>query len=330
VALATGDEAAVSFALLPVRTVRVSGVVIDSTGSPLSNGAVTLASDTDANEGLPLANGARVRPDGSFTITNVTPGSYTLFATAALRRIVVNGNSAGNAANEVAYVPLVVGQDDVNGLSVTTTQGATVSGTIVAERGTGTLQPNGIVVQAQPLRSGPGLNGRSAPAAASGAFSLTGLVGAQAIRVERLPQDWMVKSIEVNGVDVTNAAVEFRGTERVTDARVTLTNRITEVNGTVSARQQAANGYNVIIFPEDTAKWAFPSRYLRTTRTDAKGSFSIRALPPDEHYLAVAVDYIEEGEPSDPSFLQRIKASATPFSIDEGETKTIELKVTTR
>ena len=324
VTLGQGEEVGnVSFALLPVRTVRVSGVVLDSAGAPLTNGFITLAGDGDANEGLPLANAARVREDGAFTITNVTPGSYTLFATAGPRR-----DPGGEA--EVAYMPLVVGQDDMTGVAVTTTRGGTVAGTIVAERGTGPLQPNGIVVQAQPLRPGPGLNGRSAQANAAGAFSLTGLVGPEAIRVDRLPPDWMVKSIEINSTDVTNSPLEFRGNERVTDARITLTNRITEVNGTVAVRQQSSTGYNVVVFPEDPAKWTFPSRYLRTVRTDAQGTFKIRALPPDERYLAIAIDYVEDGEPSDPVFLERMKMSATSFSLGDGDTKTLELKLVTR
>jgi hypothetical protein len=327
VMVGTGEELpGINFALLPVRTVRISGVVIDSSGMPLNNGVITLNNDSDF-EGGPFANAGRIRPDGGFTISNVTPGSYTLLATAGPRR--ENNNANAQTEPEVAYVPITIGQEDINGLAVTTTRGGSVAGTIVAERGTGTLQPNSIVVRAQPFRAGPGLNGRNAQANASGAFSLTGLVGPEVISVERVPTDWMVKSIEISGTDVTDRALEFRGNERVTDARITLTNRMTEVNGTVAARQQSTNGYSIVIFPEDPAKWTFPSRYLRSTRTDEQGAFKIRALPP-ERYLALAVDYVEDGEASDPQFLERMKTSATPFTLREGDTKTVELKLLTR
>jgi hypothetical protein len=327
VTVGTGEELpGINFALLPVRTVRVSGVVIDSSGMPLANGVITLNSDSDF-EGGPFANAGRIRPDGGFTIGNVTPGSYTLMATAGPRR----PNNTPNAAAdpEVAYLPITIGQEDLSGLAVTTTRGGSVAGTIVAERGTGTLQPNGIVVRVQPLRASPSINGRTAPANASGAFSLTGLVGPEVITVDRVPQDWMVKSIEISGTDVIDRTLEFRGNERVTDARITLTNRITEVSGTVSARQQSTNGYNIVIFPEDPAKWTFPSRYLRSTRTDAQGSFKVRGLPP-ERYLALAVDYVEDGEANDPEFLERIKMSATPVALREGDSKIVELKLVTR
>ena len=325
VTVGTGEElAGINFALLPVRSVRVSGIVVDSAGMPLTNGVISLANEVDG-EGEQFGAG-RIRPDGAFTITNVSPGSYALIATAGGRRE-INANAATEP--EVAYLPLTVGQDDITGLTVTTSRGGAVAGTIVAERGTGTLQANGIVVQAQSLRPAPGLGGRNAQANASGAFSLNGLVGPQVIRVDRVPQDWMVKSIEISGTDVTDRPLEFRGNERVTDARITLTNRITEINGMVAARQQSSNGYNVVIFAEDPAKWTFPSRYLRSTRSDAQGTFKIRGLPP-ERYLAVAVDYVEDGEPNDPEFLDRMKMSATPFTLREGGTQTIELKLITR
>jgi hypothetical protein len=175
VMVGTGEELpGINFALLPVRTVRISGVLIDSSGMPLANGVVTLNGDTAFGEGG-FANAGRVRGDGGFTIPNVTPGSYTVIATAGPRR--ENNAANAQAEPEVAYLPITIGQDDITGLTVTTTRGGSVAGTIVAERGTGTVQTNGIVVRVQPLRAAPGVNGRNAQANASGAFSLTGLVG---------------------------------------------------------------------------------------------------------------------------------------------------------
>jgi hypothetical protein len=55
----------------------------------------------------------------------------------------------------------------------------------------------------------------------------------------------------------------------------------------------------------------------------------MRGLPP-ERYLALAVDYVEDGEVNDPEFLERMKMSATPFALREGDTKIVELKLLTR
>ena len=140
----------------------------------------------------------------------------------------------------------------------------------------------------------------------------------------------MVQSITINGTDVTDRVFDFTGEQELRGARVTVTDRVTEVNGTVTSANEPARDYTVVVFPEDSTKWAFPSRYVRSGRPDQKGLFRIRALPADERYLAIAVDYVEEGEAGDPEFLERIRASATRFALGEGETKALELKLVTR
>ena len=81
-----------------------------------------------------------------------------------------------------------------------------------------------------------------------------------------------------------------------------------------------------MVFPQDREKWDSGSRYLRTGRPDQDGRFKITALPPGE-YEAVALGFVEPGESSDPDFLDSVKSKATPFSINEGETKTLTLKL---
>jgi len=129
VAVGTGEELpGINFALLPVRTVRVSGVVIDSSGMPLANGVITLNNDSNFGEGAPFANAGRVRPDGGFTISNVTPGSYTLMATAGPGR--QNNNTNVTAEPEVAYMPITIGQEDISGLAVTQNFGINTRATL--------------------------------------------------------------------------------------------------------------------------------------------------------------------------------------------------------
>jgi hypothetical protein len=164
----------------------------------------------------------------------------------------------------------------------------------------------------------------------TGAFTLTGLLGPRVLRVSGLPQEWMLQSIVVNGADAADRILEFSGSQEVRGVRVIVTDRVTEVNGTVTSAGKPARDYTVVVFPEDTAKWAFPSRHLRSGRPDQQGLFRIRALPPDERYLAVAVDFLEENEATDPQFLEQVKSSATRFTLGEGETKALELKLVAR
>ena len=44
-------------------------------------------------------------------------------------------------------------------------------------------------------------------------------------------------------------------------------------------------------------------------------------------YLAVAVDYVPEGEWRDPEWLAKASRNATKFTLEEGATKRIDLKL---
>ncbi len=68
------------------------------------------------------------------------------------------------------------------------------------------------------------------------------------------------------------------------------------------------------------------SRFLATARPDQQGQFQIRNLPP-ETYLAVALEYVDEGDATDPEFLEKLRPQATKVTLGEGETKGIELKI---
>jgi hypothetical protein len=130
ITLGVGDEQSVSFALQPVRTVRVSGVVISSMGAGLGGGIVALTGDADEAP-LDTATGGRIAADGAFTIANVAPGSYLLSvrggggggglgAGGFGGRGGAGGGAVaalGGADAEVASFPVTVGTQDVTGLT---------------------------------------------------------------------------------------------------------------------------------------------------------------------------------------------------------------------
>jgi hypothetical protein len=135
------------------------------------------------------------------------------------------------------------------------------------------------------------------------------------------------RAVRVNGADVTDTGVDVRPSEDMSGVEIEVTNRIAELSGTVTdARGTPLKDYSVVVFPRDRDRWTTGSRYLRTGRPDQEGRFRISPLPPGD-YAAVALEYIEPGEGSDPEFLDRIEAQATRFTIGEGETRTITLRI---
>lgn len=329
VRLGLGEEQSVSFSLLPVRTVRISGTVVSAAGAAPSGGAVALMSAEGDDVGIVMPTGGQIQANGAFTISNAVPGSYVLTARTGVGR---GAGPRNNSEAEVGSVPLVVGGDDVTGVTVVTTRGASLEGTVVAD--TGTRPPlDNVRITARPLRASaqpPGGRASQSPVAANGTFTLSSLVGAVSLRVDGLPQAWLVKSIVVAGHDVTDTGLDFKGTEQLTGARVTVTDKVTELNGTATLGGATARDYSVVVFAEDDAKWTFPTRFVRTAQGNTQGTFTLRGLPPGTRYLAAAVDSIEEGEAQDPEFLNALRERASSVSFREGEAKTIELRVIER
>ena len=109
---------------------------------------------------------------------------------------------------------------------------------------------------------------------------------------------------------------------------VVLTQKVTELSGLVTDdRNRPVTDATVVVFPEDRERWTFSSRYVRTTRPDTNGKYSLRLTPADG-YRAIAVQGLEQGESSDPEFLARALEASTAIEVREGETRTQDLKLT--
>ena len=81
-----------------------------------------------------------------------------------------------------------------------------------------------------------------------------------------------------------------------------------------------------MIFASDSANWAFPTRMLTLARPNQTGQFDATGLPPGD-YVAAALERVPQTAWQDPVFLQSIRGAATPFSLREGERRTLQLKL---
>ncbi len=318
-------EATVMMQLVPVRTATVSGVVLGQNGSPVE-ATVNLASDSvglgyvNAAQGeLPFMISGHAEADGTFTLPGVPPGPYSL--TASNMRGVVNGDGVV-MVHARASRPIVIAGSDVGGLTLTLSAGGTISGTLVRDAGASRPLPGGLGVSV----SGGGMSMRNN--GPTGTFRLIGVAGPVRLSVEGLPDDWMVTSIVADDTDVTDSPIELTNGQDMT-VRIVLTDRITEVSGTVSSRTPPG-GQTVVVFAADPARWTYPSRFVRSARVDDRGGFRIAGLPPGERYLAAAVEFLDEGDSQDPEILERLRDGATGFTLGEGGRRTLELRAVER
>lgn len=340
ITLALGQEAQqTDFALLPVRLAKISGVVMSSDGKPVENAMINVMPASRGGDiaSFMMAATSRTSKDGAFTVNGVAPGEYVLNARSM--RITSDGGMVfstplGGPADdaEFAALPVTVAGEDLSNVVVITSKGATAVGRLSFEGGTKPTDFAGIRITAMPADVSEGpmmmMGGGGGQPKTDGTFELTGLSGKRLIRIGGLPTGWMLKAVRANGEDVTDNGVEFKLGEQAANVEIVLTARTTEITGGVTASNGSpAREYTVVVFSDDPQHWTFPmSRWVNGARPDQQGRFKIANMPAGSYYAA-AVDYLETGAWSDPDLLERLKASAKRFTLADGETEMLDLKI---
>jgi len=340
--IAGQEHSSADFALMPVRLAKITGIVVGSDGRPLA-GAMINVVPRDRNEVRLLAGhtSARTNADGAFTLNGVAPGDYTLQANSLhvmtsseggrTMVLAMRGGPGGSGPDsETGFLPLTVAGDDISNVVLVTAKGGRATGRVTFEDGSRPGDIGSVRISATAIDTdGPApFGGSFGPVQPDGAFELTGLAGVRLIRAAGVPAGWTLKSVRLNGVDVTDSGAEFRPGEDVTGLEVVLTVRTTSVTGGVTAGDGSPlKDYTVVIFADDEDLWRAPrSRWVTGVRPDQEGRFKAQNLPPGS-YHAVAVDYIPQGEWGDPDLLARLKGKGSRFTLDEGGNEVLDLKL---
>jgi protocatechuate 3,4-dioxygenase beta subunit len=318
---AGAENSSVHFALVPARTVEITGTVTDSQGQPLRAGFIMVQDGPMGSMTFTMRGGGQIKPDGTFRIGNLSPGEYVLHVNTATGPTDMDGESAS--------VPVSVGAEDLDGLSIVTSRMAFVSGQVVSETG---AAPTGRSAEfsfwAAPAE--PGMMMRGSNIVTKDDWTFEGRLPTDApvlIRPGRFPDGWALKAVLHDGIDVTDTGFHLRSGQDAHGVQLVVTNRISLVAGSVQDdRGAAARDYVVVVFVDDPGRWNARSRHIGTGRPDQQGRFEIKRLPAG-HYLAVALDSIDEGQQGDPDFLETLRAYATPFQLGDGEQKTLALRM---
>ena len=313
----------IDFSLQLVRTARVSGHVENPDGSWTAQGNVNLAPQGGTRAGAPGNNfGGRIGWDGQFSIANVPPGIYTLRAR----------NQDRDAPLSTSQPVSVAGGGDVSNIVVVLQTGGSLSGSLVFLPGstpvpTDLSQIRITAPAAEPEDNiGPQTNPRVNK---DGTFTMDGVsVGSHLIRANGQLRGWNLKSVEINGRDVTDTPIDVRSNQKINNVVITFTDKVSEIDGSVTdAQGNAVTEYTVLAFSTNSSHWRAQSRQIATARPDQTGMFKIRNLPSGEYYV-VTVDPSEQGEWFEPAYLDQHRPGAVRVTLGEGDIKTQDFRVT--
>lgn len=326
-----GADAQATFALSPAKTLMVAGTMVDEEGRPISGrGTLWLAPpDRLKRADFNLARGVTT-PDGRFMLRNVPQGTYTLQGFGVPPP---GGRGPGNlAAMPFGWLPITVGDADLDGVVLKVSSGTVVRGRITLEDAS--VAPPAarevhIISYPVEFDSSP-VGGGPSPSQTRDdlTFEVTRQSGLRRIMVSVSSANWTLKKITLEGTDVTDAPLDLREKD-VNGVEVLLTPKVSRITGTVSDDKGPVGDYAVVFFASDPTKWTDRSRFVGMARPTQQGRFTVTGLPPED-YLAIALPNIVGTEYMDPEFLQQLRINATAFTLTDGESKQLGLRIKKR
>lgn len=322
---AAQDVTSVSFPLTPAPMGTLSGNVVDTAGQPVARADVILLQTNGGDVRTIVMARQPADADGVFSFRNVAPGSYVIQAFGRPE----GGGNLGRAP--FGSLALEAPEGGSQGLRVAV-GGATLRGHIVFEGPAPPPAPGAVMVSPMPLEfvSTPIVGGPPQSVTHDDwTFEVNNMSGRRAIRMNIGSPVWTIKRVMFDGKDITDDVVDFTGGD-VNGVEITLTSTAAAVTGSVTDDSGGpASGYGVIVFPEDRAKWTFPSRYIAAGTINQQGVYRVSGLPPGQ-YRAIALPASIISDAQDPEFLATVVPLATGVLLSEGETKTVPLKLVKR
>jgi Carboxypeptidase regulatory-like domain len=317
-----GQEVSAHFSLVSTRLARVSGTVVDSAGRPVAWRQLVLASRTEG--GVFTRSRGTTRPDGTFDITDVAPGTYT---------IELSPVRSDAADREFASFPISVEGHDITDLMISTKPEATVRGRVVWEGSSPepfatqriTVSPADPRVKSAVQGTGGGTS--SGVVDATGSFSIIGVHGHIVFQSSftGVSGPWHLKAVRLGSADITD--VGYNVTGDIDGLEVVMTDRETRVSGHVRGpRNQPVIDYIVVFLPGEEKTGVNQTRFVHTARPDQQGRYQVKGLPPGQ-YVAGAFESLGRDGHYNPEFQKRLRAAAKPFSVKEGQELQLDLQL---
>jgi hypothetical protein len=325
VLLTVADVAGIDIRVQRNRTFTVTGVAIDSAGSPAERAHVTLFR---LDENGSSSNGIDMQERGGhFIARHLTTGEYAVHV-----EIGSPYNPEDKREPEMGDVQIRVDDADVDGIVVTTTKPARVAGRIVFEEGAPENLSEPMRVRAETPPSLPGWSFGSSPGGevrSDLTFELNRLLGPRIVHVTGRPPGWVVKSVRYRDSDVTDTPVEFRTSSDPAALEITMTRRGAVVSGRIlDAAGKIVSGGFAMLISADPIRRRSGVGIVGVAGQKSDGSFTLRPVRAGEYVIAAAIS-------ESPMFLafpggealERLAQVGERIVLAENEKREIDLRV---
>lgn len=163
-------------------------------------------------------------------------------------------------------------------------------------------------------------------------FTIEGVIpGEYVFTSPRTTQPYMLHSVTLDGMDVTDRPVDLSKWTSASTLVVTFTDQLPVLTVEVQAQPDVTLRGAVVIFPADSRAWRrfgmTPAR-MQAAMLSGKPSVALPAVPAGE-YLMAAVDALPSSSWQDPAFLAKVAPLATPVTVAWGQAQRVTLKQVT-
>jgi hypothetical protein len=301
------DEGAVRSAVDIDLTLVPLASVDGSVSVPAGADRVQVTMVRDAEQGTSERfRSAGTDAGGQFSFRAVPPGRYRILA---------------RSPTHIGTADLVVGGEDIAGLSIVMQPPLTISGRLVFDPPLENMPAFPPLRLVQLIASNEVASPPPQAAIAGDTFTVSGIIPAR-YRLASSPQGirtpvggWWLKSAIVGGREIFDEPLEFQAGDH--NAVLRWSDRASELSGVVrdSGGASVRTAW-VVVFSREPRSWFLHSRRVAAVRPSADGRFTIRNLPAGE-YLLAATPQVDMNEWFDPEVLRALIPQSTPVAIAE-------------
>ncbi|HEY6250613.1 MAG TPA: hypothetical protein VI685_11685 [Candidatus Angelobacter sp.] len=303
-----GDDLHVDFGLFPVQAVSMQGRVVNGlTNRPIAQPSVTAYWGTTASV---MARTAEIIADSSsFEIRGLGPGTYTLRTTFV---------DAGESFSDERVVE--VGSEGVRNLLISGLPDFEIVGHVHLENARYAFSPSVEFASVGPKNSSIFRVGTTRPD-----YQFTGKLhpgDRYRVNVPNLPQDFYLKSVRVSGREVANTDVVIGG--RRTEIDLLVSPGGGHIEGTtLNDKHEPVSGSYVFLVPDSSDKTN--ADLIQQARSDVKGKFALRGVPPGSYKL-FAFEDAETEILNQPDLLKNYEQNSQSIKVEEAGKYTLEIK----